>query len=62
MDKDELLLLVKQMREAQRQFFKTHSSSDLQRSKQLERRVDLELLNYVESNGKLIKQPVLFNT
>lgn len=60
MDKDELLLLVKQMREAQREFFKTHASRNLQRSKQLERRVDLELLNYVESNGKLIKQPVLF--
>lgn len=60
MDKDELLLLVKQMREAQREFFKTHASSVLQRSKQLERRVDLELLNYVETNGKLIKQPLLF--
>lgn len=60
MDKDQLLLLVKQMREAQREFFRTHASSALQRSKQLEHSVDLELLNYTEVNGKLIKQPSLF--
>lgn len=60
MDKDELLLMVKHMREAQREFFKTHSSSALQRSKQIEKRVDLELLNYTEVNGKLIKQPSIF--
>lgn len=48
------------MREAQREFFKTHSSSALQRSKQIEKRVDLELLNYTEVNGKLIKQPSIF--
>lgn len=60
MDKDQLLMLVKQMREAQREFFRTHASCALQRSKQLERSVDLELLNYIEVNGKLIKQPSLF--
>lgn len=60
MDKDQLLLLVRLMREAQREFLRTHASCAWERSRQLEHSVDLELLNYIEINGKLIKQPSLF--
>lgn len=43
MDAKEFFFLVKDMREAQREFFRTRSKDVLARSKDLERRVDNEI-------------------
>lgn len=50
----EILELVKQMREAQRRWFKDHDRADLQRSKELEGRVDRALAVRFSAQGSLL--------
>lgn len=52
-DADKFRDLVAEMRNAQREYFRTRSSSALERAKSLEKRVDDELL-------EASKQPTLF--
>lgn len=47
--------LVAKMREAQRAYFRTRSPADLERSKSLEKRVDIALRDYLSG-------PSLFET
>ena len=52
---------VSEMREWQKKYFKTHSSTALSRSKQLEKEVDEEIARVNTIIGKEIpKQPNLF--
>ena len=46
---DEFCELVKQMREAQKRYFRTRDANDLNESKRLEREVDKAIKDYVES-------------
>ena len=54
MDAKEFFYLVKDMREAQREYFRTRSKDVLTRSKDLERRVDYEIERtiYYRNDGK----------
>jgi phosphate uptake regulator len=49
----ELAQLVKQMREAQRQYFKERSPQWLSTAKELERRVDKEVMQILDSQKEL---------
>ena len=60
-EQKDFVMLVSKMREAQKAYFRGRTSIDLNRSKQLERQVDAELSQYVQSNGTLVKQPSLFD-
>lgn len=51
-DKD-FLELVRQMREAQKQYFKTRWVDDLRKSKKLEKQVDDEIANKVQNQLEL---------
>ena len=51
--------LVKKMRDAQKEYFKTRSSDSLQRSKDYERKVD-EVLSSREKRIKEEQEPSLF--
>ncbi|WP_422930100.1 hypothetical protein [Singulisphaera sp. PoT] len=53
MERRELALLVRKMRQAQNTFYRTRRPEDLETSKRLERKVDLEC-------GAIIDQPLLF--
>lgn len=48
--RDEFYSLVKNMRAAQREFFRTRSKESLQKSKKLERHVDDEIYEYEAFN------------
>lgn len=50
----EILELVKQMRDAQKRWFKEHDRTDLQRSKELEGQVDRALAKRFSPQGKLL--------
>ena len=54
MTEKEIIKLAKEMRDTQKSYFKTRSSTDLQRSRQLERRLDAEIEAYLDP------QPTLF--
>jgi hypothetical protein len=51
---NEFILLVKQMRQAQKEYFKTRSPEALQKSKQLERSVD-QFLNHMQDNQQKLE-------
>ncbi|HEY1190445.1 MAG TPA: hypothetical protein VGE74_22620 [Gemmata sp.] len=55
-DVSEFIVLVRQMREAQRDYFKTRSGAALSKSKELERKVDVALRAVAES-----EKPNLFS-
>lgn len=48
MTERDIIKLAKETREAQKAYFKTRSSSDLQRSKQLERKLDAAIREYFD--------------
>jgi hypothetical protein len=50
----EFVELVRQMREAQRQYFKTRHTDALNRSKDLERRVDMWIKEQQNNQGNLL--------
>ena len=50
----EILELVKQMREAQRRWFRDHDRTDLRRSKELEGQVDRALAARFSPQGNLL--------
>lgn len=56
----EFVKLVREMREAQKSFFRGRLQTDLQRSKQLERQVDSELAKYITDGNSIVTQPELF--
>lgn len=60
MDKDKFIDLVKRMREAQREFFKTRSKQMLIRSKNLESVVDVMIKEHDEWQKLHPKQHDLF--
>ena len=51
---EQLAELVQEMRNAQREYFRTRSGPALDRSKRLEKQVD-------EALGEVLRQPGLFN-
>lgn len=53
MTEKEIIKLAKDTRDAQKSYFKTHSSSDLQRSKQLERLLDAKIKEYFDGVATL---------
>lgn len=53
----DIIVLVKEMRQAQKDYFRTRTTEALQRSKHIERLVDEEL----ERRDNEEKQPTLFN-
>lgn len=61
LSQNDFVQLVSKMRDAQKAYFRGHTSMDLQRSKQLERQVDAELSQYIVNNGQVVKQPSLFD-
>lgn len=56
----EFAYLVKKMRDAQKEYFKTRSSDSLRRSKDLEKQVD-DVLSSREKRIKEEREPSLFN-
>lgn len=70
MAEDNFKALVKQMRDAQKEYFRTRTHDSLQRSKALESRVDAELVSgkpiqmgdvTLLPNGKKLVQTSMFN-
>lgn len=53
--------IVSAMREAQKEYFKYRSNEALKRSKELEKQVDLILLNRKKSPENTVKQGTLFD-
>ena len=53
--------IVSAMREAQKEYFKYRSKEALKRSKELEKQVDLILLNRKKRPENTVKQGALFN-
>ncbi|WP_422930069.1 hypothetical protein [Singulisphaera sp. PoT] len=54
MERRELALLVRQMRQAQNRYYRSRKPEDLETSRRIERRVDLEC-------AAIIDQPMLFD-
>lgn len=53
MTADEIIRLAKETRDAQKAYFKTRSSSDLDKSKKLERQLDREIEDYMNPNNQM---------
>ena len=53
--------IVSAMREAQKEYFKYRSNEALKRSKELEKQVDLILLNRKKRPENIVKQGTLFD-
>ena len=53
--------IVSAMREAQKEYFKYRSNEALKRSKELEKQVDLILLNRKKRRENTVKQGTLFD-
>lgn len=53
--------IVSAMREAQKEYFKYRSNEALKRSKELEKQVDLILLNRKKRSENTVKQGTLFD-
>ncbi len=53
---DELALLVRQMRDAQRTYFRERSPQALSTSKELERRIDRVVADVLDKQPKLFSQ------
>jgi len=54
MDYEQLKALVKEMRSAQKEYFRDRSHDALQRSKALEKRVDDAIAEPINNNGDVI--------
>ena len=53
MTEKEIIKLAKEMRDTQKSYFKTRSNTDLQRSRQLERRLDAKIKEYFDGVATL---------
>lgn len=53
MTPDEIVKLAKEMRDAQKSYFKTRSSGDLDKSKRLERQLDKAIDEYINPNPQI---------
>jgi hypothetical protein len=53
---DDFLKLIQDMRQAQRDYFRSRTSENLQKSKELERRVDAEVKSLLDKQATLFEK------
>lgn len=53
MTEKEIIMLAKEVRDAQKAYFKSRSYNDLEKSKKLESRLDAEIAQYLDPQPRL---------